>query len=104
MQGLELIKNLAEFDRALTTRLEEARRNADLRVKSAETVGERLLAEVDTQLRRMEEASRTQIAVECAKLAEDSRQRADAAQEHLRRQAGPHLEHAVQLILARVLP
>ncbi len=84
MQGLKLIKNLAELDRELAEKVEETRRSADLRIKSAEAESQRLLAEAEAQIRRMEKESRTQIAAASARLAEDARQRAAAEQERLR--------------------
>ena len=52
----------------------------------------------------MEEVSRTQLAEESARLAEDGRQRAAAEQERLRDQAMPNLDKAVAFILSEVMP
>jgi len=104
MQGLELVKNLADLDRELAERVEETHRVADLRIKSAAAESERLLAEAEVQILQMAEASRTWIAEESARLAEDAHKRAAAEQERLRRQAAPNLERAVKFILTKVMP
>ena len=104
MPGLELIKNLAELDQMLAEKVEETRRSADLRIKSAEAEGKRLLAEAEAQVRQMEEASRTQIAETGARLAEDARRRAAAENDRLLSLARPNLERAVEFILSKVLP
>jgi vacuolar-type H+-ATPase subunit H len=104
MQGLELIKNLAELDQDLAEKVEETRRSARDRVNRAEAEGQRLLAEAETQIRRNAEVSQTQTAEVSARLAEDARQRAAAEQERLRRQAAPNLDRAVAFILSKVMP
>lgn len=104
MPGLDLIKNLAELDSELAERVEEARRAAGLRIKSAEAESQRLLTEAEAQVRRMEEASRARIAQERAKLEEDARARAAAEKERLCSQALPNLDRAVALVLSEVMP
>ena len=104
MQGFELIKNLAELDRELAEKVEETRRSADLKIKSAEAESRRLLAEAEAQILQMEEVSRTHIAEAGTKLAEDASQRAAAEQERLRSQAMANLVRAMEFILSRVMP
>ncbi len=104
MQGFELIRNLAELDRQLTEKLEEARRSAGDRIKSAEEERKRILAEAEAQTRQMHEESRARIAEQSSKLAEEARSRAQAEKERLRQQAEPNLDRAVELILSKVLP
>ena len=67
MQGIELIKNLAELDRELAEKVEETRQSVEHRIKSAEAESQRLLAEAEAQIRQMEEASATRIAEESAR-------------------------------------
>ncbi len=104
MQGLDLIKNLAEIDRELGERVEETRRAADHRIKGAEAESQRLMAEAEAQIRQMEEASRVRVAQECAKIGEEARDRAAAEKERIRSQALPNLDRAVALILSEVVP
>jgi vacuolar-type H+-ATPase subunit H len=104
MQGFELVKNLAELDRQLSEKLEEARRSAADRIKSAEEERTRLLAEAEAQIRQMHEESRARIVEQSSQLAEEARTRAQAEKERLRQQAGPNLDRAVELILSKVLP
>ena len=104
MQGLELIKNLAELDRELAERVEETRGAADQRIKDAEAEGQRLLAEAEAQIRQMSEVSRAQIAQEGANLGEDASKRAEAEKERIRSQALPNLDRAVAFILSEVIP
>jgi vacuolar-type H+-ATPase subunit H len=104
MQGLELIKNLAELDQKLSEKVEEARRSADLRIDRAEAESSRLLDEAEAQIRQMEEGSRRHIAETTARLAEDARKRAAVEEERLRSQALQNLDRAVEFILSEVLP
>ena len=101
MQGIELIKNLAELDRELAEKVEETRQLAEHRIKSAEAESQRLLAEAEAQIRQMEEASATQIAEASARTGRGRPRRALAEQERLRSQAVPNLERAVEFILSR---
>jgi vacuolar-type H+-ATPase subunit H len=104
MQGLELIKNLAELDQEVAEKVEETRRSAEDRVNRAGAESQRLLAEAEAQIHRMEEVSRTQMAEVSLRLAEDARQHAAAEQERLRSQAAPNLDRAVAFILSEVMP
>jgi vacuolar-type H+-ATPase subunit H len=104
MQGQELIKHLAELDGELGDKLEEARRSAADRIKGAEEESRRILAEAETQIGQMQEASQTRIAGERSKLAQEARTRIAAEQEGLRRQAEPNLERVVEFILSKVMP
>ncbi len=104
MQGLELIKELAELDGKLSARVEEARRDAAERIKSAEDGSKRLEAEAEAQIRRMEEGLRTQIAKETSRLQEETQALIEKEKERLRRQALPHIDRAVAFILSEVIP
>jgi vacuolar-type H+-ATPase subunit H len=104
MHGIELIKNLAELDRELAGKVEETRQSVEHRIKSAEAESQRLLAEVEAQIRRMEDASATRIAEESARIAADAHARAAAEQERLRSQAIPNLDRALEFILIEVMP
>jgi vacuolar-type H+-ATPase subunit H len=104
MQGQELIKHLAEVDRQLGDKLEEARRSAADRIKRAEEENKRILAEAEAQIHQTQEASKTRIAAERSRLAEEARVRIAAEQEGLRRQAEPNLERVVEFILSKVMP
>jgi hypothetical protein len=104
MQGIELIKNLAELDQALAEKVKETRRLAEDRINRAEAKSQRLLAEAEAQIRRMAEVSRTQTAEASARLVEDARQHAAAEQELLRSQAVSNLDRAVAFILSKVMP
>jgi vacuolar-type H+-ATPase subunit H len=104
MQGLELIKNLAELDQELAEKVEETRRSAEDRVNRAEAESQRLLDEAEAQISRMTEEARTQMAEVNASLTKDAHQRAAAEQERLRRQAVPNLDRAVAFILSKVMP
>jgi vacuolar-type H+-ATPase subunit H len=104
MQGQELIKHLAEVDRELGDKLEEARRSAEDRIKGAEEESQRLLAEAEAQINQKQEASQTRIAAARSKLAEEARVRIATEQEGLRRQAEPNLGRVVEFILSKVMP
>jgi vacuolar-type H+-ATPase subunit H len=104
MQGLELIKNLAEIDRDFAEKVEETRRLAEHRIKRAEEESKRLLDDTEAQIGQMEKASRTRIAEESAELAEDARIRAVREKERLHSQAVPNLDKAVEFILSEVMP
>lgn len=104
MHGIELIKNLAVLDRELADKVEETRQSVEHRIKSAEAESQRLLAEVEAQIRRMEDASATRIAEESARIAADAHARAAAEQERLRSQAIPNLDRALEFILIEVMP
>jgi vacuolar-type H+-ATPase subunit H len=104
MQGIELIKNLAELDEELSAKVEEARLTADGKIKSAEAESARLLAEAEAQIRQMEEEAKTRMAEESAKLADDARTRAAAEKTGLRSRALPNLDRAVRFVLSEVLP
>jgi vacuolar-type H+-ATPase subunit H len=104
MQGLELITNLAKLDQELVERVEATRRAADYRIKSAETEAQRLLAEAEAQIRRMEETLRARIVEASAKLGEDARNHAAAETERLSHQALPNLDRVVAFLLSKVMP
>jgi hypothetical protein len=52
----------------------------------------------------MQEASRTRIAAESARLAQEAQARIAAEQERLRRQGEPNLARVVEFILSKVMP
>ncbi len=47
MQGLDLVKDLAELEHELAKKLDEARRSAEQRIADAEQEERRILAEAD---------------------------------------------------------
>jgi vacuolar-type H+-ATPase subunit H len=104
MQGIELVKDLAELDRELVQRLEEAHQTADCRIANAQEKARRILDEAEIQIRQMEENAKTRMAEEAAKLAEEAQARAEVEVEHIRHQAGSNIERAVRFILSEVLP
>ena len=104
MQGIELIKNLAELDRELAEKVEETRQLVEHRIKSAETESQRLLAEAEAQIRQMEEASATRITEERARIAADAHASALREKERIRSQAVPNIERALEFILVEVMP
>lgn len=104
MQGLEMIKNLADLDQQLAAKVEETRRVAADRIKSAAEESQRLLAEAQAQIQQMSEESRIRIAEESAKFAEEARALAAAEKERLTSQALPNIDRAVASILAEIIP
>jgi vacuolar-type H+-ATPase subunit H len=104
MPGLELIKNLAELDQQLAAKVEETRRVAAQRIKSAEEEGKRLLAEAEAQIQQMQEESRIRIAAASSKFAEEARALAATEKEHLVSQALPNIGRAVAFILSEIIP
>jgi len=104
MQGDELVKDLADLDRELALKLEEALRSADQRIAGAEDKSRRILSEADIQIRRMEEAAKARITAEDEKLAAEAQARAEAEAARIRRQADSNIERAVRFVLSEVLP
>ena len=104
MQGLELVKHLAECDRELVKKLEETRRYADGRIANAKEEARRILNEADIQIRQMAETSKAQTTEEGNKLTEDAQTRAEEEADRIRRQADSHIDRAVTFILSEVLP
>jgi len=104
MPGFELINSLAALEEKLAEKLEETRRSADQRIKNAEAESERLLAEAEAEIRRMEEVSRTRITDYRIELAEDARHRAAAEKTRLLNQALPNIPRAVAFILSEIIP
>jgi len=104
MQGLELIKYIADLDSDLAEKVAEARQVADQKIKSAEVESARLLAEAEAQVRVMDAEAKRWISEESARLAEDAHSRAAAEKTLLRSQGLPNLNRVVEFILSEVLP
>ncbi len=104
MQGVELIKHLAEAEKALTTRLEQARESAARTIAAAEQEQRRILTEAEAQIHQMESESRMKMEMRCAGLASDARRSAEQVARKLRRQAEAKMDRAVEFLLSRVMP
>jgi vacuolar-type H+-ATPase subunit H len=104
MQGIELVSNLAELDRELVQKLEEARRAGERRIASAQEKARHILNEAEVQIHQMEEDSKTRINDESKKVAAAAQARAEAEAAGISRQADSKIEHAVRFILSEVLP
>ena len=104
MQGFELVNNLAELDRELVKKLEEARQSGERRIASAQEKARQILSEAEIQIRQMEGDSKNRITEEVKKLAAEAQARAEDEAACIGRQADSKIEHAVKLILSEVLP
>ena len=104
MDGFDLVKNLAERERELSGRLEEARRSAGERVKAAETEARRILAETEAEIGWLDEQSRTLAAEEGRKLAREAQERALKETEEIRKGAESRAARAVRFVIEEVLP
>ena len=104
MQGVELIKYIADLDDELAEKVAEARRVADQKIKTAEVESARLLAEAEAEIRVMDADAKRWISEESARLAEDAHCRAAAEKTLLRSQGLPNLNRVVEFILSEVLP
>lgn len=104
MQGIELVNSLAELDRALVKKLEDARRSGERRIASAQEKAEHILNEAEIRIHQMEEDSKNRISEEGKKLAAEAQVRAEAEAARIGRQADSKVEHAVRFILSEVLP
>jgi vacuolar-type H+-ATPase subunit H len=104
MQGVELIKYIADLDGELAEKVAEARRAAEQKIKNAEVESARLLAEAEAQIRVMDAEAKRWISEESARLAEDAHSRAAAEKTLLRSQGLPNLNRVVEFILSEVLP
>jgi V/A-type H+-transporting ATPase subunit G/H len=104
MRGLGLVKDLAELERDLAQKLEEARRSAERGIKSAEEEAGRIMGEVEAQIRQLTDASEARIAEQEEKLAKEARKRAQEESRRIREQASPNLDRAVDFVLSEVLP
>jgi vacuolar-type H+-ATPase subunit H len=104
VQGLDLVKDLAELERELATKLDEAHRSANQRIEGAEQEAQRILTEADAQIRLMADTWKARIAKESEKYTEDARVRAEADAQRIRAQAERNMDRAVDFILSKVLP
>jgi V/A-type H+-transporting ATPase subunit G/H len=104
MRGLGLVKDLAELERDLAQKLEEARRSAERGIKSAEEEAGRIMGEVEAQIRQLTDASEARIAEQEEKLAKEARKRAQEESRRIREQASPNLDRTVDFVLSEVLP
>jgi vacuolar-type H+-ATPase subunit H len=104
VQGLDLVKDLAELERELSKKLDEAHQFAKQRVAGAEQEAQRILAEADVQIRLMADTSKAQIAKENEKYIEGARVRAEGEAQRIREGAERNMDRAVDFILSEVLP
>ncbi len=104
MQGLDLVKDLAELEHELAKKLDEARRSAEQRIADAEQVERRVLAEADAQIRLMADTWKARIAEESEKVIEDARVLAEGEAQRIREQAERNMDRAVDFIVSEVLP
>jgi V/A-type H+/Na+-transporting ATPase subunit G/H len=104
MQGTELVKNLADVERELAERLNQACQSADDTIKNAEQESNRILAEADEQIQKEEEASRARIAEENERILRDTDACAEAQAQSLREEAEKHVDRAIEFIVSKVMP
>lgn len=104
MQGLDLVKDLAELERELAKKLDEAHRSAEQKVADAEEESQRILGEADAQIRLMADTWKARITEESEKYAEDARVRAETEAQLIHEQAERNMDRAVDFILSEVLP
>ena len=104
MQGTELVKNLAEVERELAERLNQARQSADDIIKNAEQERSRVLAEAEEQIQKEADASRTRIAEEKERILKDTKASAADQARSLREKAEKHVGRAVEFIVSKVMP
>jgi vacuolar-type H+-ATPase subunit H len=104
MQGLDVVKDLAELERELAKKLDEAHRSAEQKIADAEEESRRILVKADAQIRLMADTWKARIAEESEKYAEDARVRGEAEAQRIREQAERNMDRAVDFILSEVLP
>jgi len=104
MEGIELVKNIAEIERQLAEKLSEARRSAELRIEETQEESKRLVAEAEAQIRRMDDLMRTRVAEESARIAEETEASAEQEAHEIREQASINIDRAVDFIVSKVLP
>jgi F-type H+-transporting ATPase subunit b len=104
MQGTELVKNLADIERELAERLNQASQSADDTIKKAEQERHRILAEVDEQIQKEEKASKARIAEENERILRDTDASAVAQAQSLREEAEKNIDRAIELIVSKVMP
>lgn len=104
MQGVELIRDLAELERELARKLEEARQSAEQRVTGAEEEAKRILDSANAEIRQMSDALKDRIAKEKERYAGEGQTLGEAEAQHIRQQSDPGIERAVEYILSEVLP
>lgn len=104
MQGTELVKDLAEIERDLAERLNQARQSADDIIKQAEQEKSRILAEADEQIQKEEDVSRARIAGENERVLKDTQASAEAQAQSLSDEARKHIDRAIEFIVSKVMP
>jgi vacuolar-type H+-ATPase subunit H len=104
MEGMDLLHNLAELERKLKEKLDEAHGSAEARVASAEKEARRILADAEDQIHRMTEVAKAEVAEECEKILQESRKNAEAEAQRIRDQAASRISAAVDFVLSKVLP
>ncbi len=104
VQSLDLVRDLAELERELAKKQDEARRSAEQKIASAEKEARRILADADLEIRQVDDNLKARIAEESKRLAEDGRSRAETETGQIRRQAEANMDWAVNFVLSKVVP
>ena len=104
MQGLELLKDLAELERELARKLDEARQSAEHRVTRAEEEAKRILDSANTETRKMSDVLKERIAKESERYTQEGQTLGEAEEQRTRQQSDPSIERAVEYVLSEVLP
>ena len=104
MQGLKLVKDLAEVETELAKKLGETHRVAEQRIAKAEEEARRILQEANAQINQLVDNLKVRIALETERLAEEGRSRAEAEAEQIRQQASGNMNRCVDFVLSEVLP
>jgi len=104
VQGLQLLKDLAELERKLAKKLDEARQSAEQRVTHAEEEAKRILDTANTETRKMSNALKEQIAQESERYAQEAQTLGKKEGQRIRQQSDPGIERAVEYVLSEVLP
>ncbi len=104
MEGFDIVNELAEIERELAKKLDEARRSAETRVAKGEEDARRILADADSKIREMEETLEARITREKEKRAQEAQAKAEAETQHIRQQADPNIDQAVKFLLSEIMP
>jgi vacuolar-type H+-ATPase subunit H len=104
MEGKELLRDLAQLERELNEKLQNARHSAESRISRAEEEARHILADAEGQIHRMVSVSKAQVAEECESIAQESRKHAEAEARRILDQAEPRIGKAVEFIISKVMP
>ncbi len=104
MQGLELLKDLAELERELAKKLDEARQSAEQRVTRAEEEAKRILDSANTEIQKMSDVLKERIVKESERYAQEGQTLGKTEAQRIRQQSDPGIERAVEYVLSEVLP